>query len=265
MKYKIFIFFTVGLILYLIDLALNSYDNKDIHISDQEITSLISAWKSQIGRNPNEDEIARIINNLVEEEILYREAINLGLDKEDRIIKRRMAQKISFLKQESIIDSPSNKDLQEYFNNNKEKYYIDSTFTFTHYYFSFENNSKERSQKAFKNLINNTDVNSDPFFLGKNFVNINLKRIKSEFGEEFGLFFNENIELNKWIEPIKSEFGHHIIYVSSYKKGYLPEITMVIQQVEVDFIQTKRDEAVKEFLKKVKPSYTIYINPNLQF
>ena len=179
MKYKIFIFFTVGLILYLIDLALNSYDNKDIHISDQEITSLISAWKSQIGRNPNENEIARIINNLVEEEILYREAINLGLDKEDRIIKRRMAQKISFLKQESIIDSPSNKDLQEYFNNNKEKYYIDSTFTFTHYYFSFENNSKERSQKAFKNLINNTDVNSDPFFLGKNFVNINLKRIKS--------------------------------------------------------------------------------------
>ncbi len=102
MKYKIFIFFTVGLILYLIDLALNSYDNKDIHISDQEITSLISAWKSQIGRNPNEDEIARIINNLVEEEILYREAINLGLDKEDRIIKRRMAQKISFLKQRII-------------------------------------------------------------------------------------------------------------------------------------------------------------------
>ena len=129
MKYKIFIFFTVGLILYLIDLALNSYDNKDIHISDQEITSLISAWKSQIGRNPNEDEIARIINNLVEEEILYREAINLGLDKEDRIIKRRMAQKISFLKQESIIDSPSNKDLQEYFNNNKEKYYHCSVYS----------------------------------------------------------------------------------------------------------------------------------------
>ena len=99
-------------------MGLNSYDEKEIYISDQEIISLVTAWKSQVGRNPNDDEIARIINNLVEEEILYREAIKLGLDREDRIIKRRLAQKISFLKQESIPDSPSNEDLIEYFNKN---------------------------------------------------------------------------------------------------------------------------------------------------
>ena len=80
-------------------MGLNSYDEKEIYISDQEIISLVTAWKSQVGRNPNDDEIARIINNLVEEEILYREALKLGLDREDRIIKRRLAQKISFLKQ----------------------------------------------------------------------------------------------------------------------------------------------------------------------
>ena len=98
MKYKISIFFTIGLVLYLIDIGLNSYNDKEIYISDQEIISLINAWKSQVGRNPNDDEIARIINNLVEEEILYREALLLGLDAEDKIIKRRLAQKISFLK-----------------------------------------------------------------------------------------------------------------------------------------------------------------------
>ncbi len=99
MKYKLSIFFIIGLTLYLIDIGLNSYDEKEIYISDQEIISLVTAWKSQVGRNPNDDEIARIINNLVEEEILYREALKLGLDREDRIIKRRLAQKISFLKQ----------------------------------------------------------------------------------------------------------------------------------------------------------------------
>ena len=72
MKAKIFIFFSIGLLVYLIDIGLNPDDNaKNIYISDQEITSLISAWKSQVGRKPTEDEIARIINNLIEEEILY--------------------------------------------------------------------------------------------------------------------------------------------------------------------------------------------------
>ena len=81
MKYKLYIFFIIGLTLYLIDIGLNSYDEKEIYISDQEIISLVTAWKSQVGRNPNDDEIARIINNLVEEEILYREALKLGLDR----------------------------------------------------------------------------------------------------------------------------------------------------------------------------------------
>ena len=82
MKYKISIFFIIGLILYLIDIGLNYNDEKEIYISDQEIISLVSAWKSQVGRNPNDDEITRIINNLVEEEILYREALKLGLDRD---------------------------------------------------------------------------------------------------------------------------------------------------------------------------------------
>ena len=64
MKRKISIFFLIGITLYLIDIGLNSYNDKEIYISDQEIISLVNAWKSQVGRNPNEDEITRIINNL---------------------------------------------------------------------------------------------------------------------------------------------------------------------------------------------------------
>ena len=102
MKKRVLIFLIIGLVLYYLDLSINSDQDKDVYISDQEIISLITAWESQVGRTPNDNEIARIINNLVEEEILYREALNLGLEKDDRIIKRRLAQKISFLKQESI-------------------------------------------------------------------------------------------------------------------------------------------------------------------
>ena len=263
MDYKITIFFFIGLLIYLIDIALNSYDEKEIYISDEEIISLVSAWKSQVGRNPNDDEIARIINNLVEEEILYREAIILGLDKEDRIIKRRLAQKISFLKQESIPNKPTNDELMNYFKANKEQYFIESTYTFTHYFFSADNNSDERSKISYKDLLNDREISSDPFFLGKNFVNFDLRKIENEFGKNFSSYFNK-IELDKWIGPIKSPFGHHIIFVSSYEEGYLPDIASVLKQVEVDYLQIKRDQAVQEYLNQIKSEYKIYINPDLQ-
>ena len=127
---------------------LNNYDDKEIFISDSEITSLITAWRSQVGRNPNDDEVARIINDLVQEEILYREALKLGLDQDDRIIKRRLAQKLSFLKQESVEKLPSSQELKDFFNDNKEKYYIEPEYTFTHYFFSSENNSFDRSNNC---------------------------------------------------------------------------------------------------------------------
>jgi len=95
---RIIVFFLIGLLIFVLDIGFNSeQDSKDIYISDQELTSLLSAWKSQVGTPPNDEEIVNIINNFVQEEILYREALLLNLDEEDRIIKRRLAQKITFL------------------------------------------------------------------------------------------------------------------------------------------------------------------------
>ena len=113
MNLRIIVFFLIGLIIFLLDVAFNSeQDSKDIYISDQELTSLLSAWQSQVGRPPNDEEIVNIINNFVQEEILYREALLLNLDEEDRIIKRRLAQKITFLKQETVPEDPSQEELK---------------------------------------------------------------------------------------------------------------------------------------------------------
>ena len=76
MNLRIIVFFIIGLVIFLLDISLNSQeDSKDIYISDQELTSLLSAWQSQVGRPPSDEEIVNIINNLVQEEILYREII----------------------------------------------------------------------------------------------------------------------------------------------------------------------------------------------
>ena len=250
--------------MYLVDTVMSADEDKNIFVSDQEILSLISAWKSQVGRDPTDDELARIINNLIDEEILYREALLLGLDQEDTIIKRRLAQKISFLKEESIPEIPTAEELNEYFKNNKEKYYIEPSFTFTHYYFSENNNSLERSHQALKALQDNNKVKSDPFYLGKTFANEPLRNINTNFGESFS---KELItaDLAVWNGPFESTYGHHIVYINSVNPGYIPEIEEVLRQVEVDFLQIKREQAVKGFLNNIRSEYTIFINPDLKF
>jgi len=264
LKYKVLIFFVIGLCLYLIDTSINADEDKNIFVSDQEILSLVSAWKSQVGRDPTDDEVYRIINSLIEEEILYREALKLGLDSEDKIIKRRLAQKITFLKQETFADKLSEEELNNFFNANRENYYIDPTYSFSHYFFSFENDSKNRANDAYLKVNASQNINSDPFFLGKNFANENLKNIGRNFGKNFTNLIQET-KLNQWSSPIESAYGHHLIYISDYKEGYYPIIDEVLNQVKVDLLQSKRDTAIKDYLDQVKTEYVVIINPDLKF
>ena len=262
---KILAFFGIGIVILVLDLVFNyDEDELNIFISDQEIESLIYAWELQVGRSPTRTDIKNIIDDVIKEEILYREALRLNLDLEDRIIKRRLAQKISFLKEESIPEIPTTKELNEYYKNNKEKYYIEPSFTFTHYYFSENNNSLERSQQAIKALQDNYKVKSDPFYLGKTFANEPLRNINTNFGKTFSKELIE-ADLNQWNGPFESTYGHHIVYINSVNQGYIPEIEEVLRQVEVDFLQIKREQAVKSFLNNIRSEYTIFINPDLKF
>ena len=93
---------------------------------------------------------------------------------------------ISFLKEESIPNIPTKDEILKYYDDNTDKYFVDETFTFTHLFYSSENNSEERAENAYKDIIKGFDVNADPFFLGKNFVNKTLININSDFGKNFG-------------------------------------------------------------------------------
>ena len=150
---KILAFFGIGIVILFLDLVFNyDEDELNIFISDQEIESLIYAWELQVGRSPTRTDIKNIIDDVIKEEILYREALRLNLDLEDRIIKRRLAQKISFLREETSIAPPKSDELQKFFDKNLDSYIFPERFTFTHLYFSSERNGKQRSEEALKNI-----------------------------------------------------------------------------------------------------------------
>ena len=266
MRKRIVIFLIVGFLIYLIDLALNpDENNKDIYISDQELTSLIAAWKSQVGRDPTDEEIVKIINNLVEEEILYREALELGLDKEDRIIKRRLAQKITFLKQETLTENPNQLELREFYEENKEKYFKKPNYSFTHLFFAKGADSEARSIQALNDLLaDKKPVDSDPYLLGKNFTEKTLEEIERNFGNGFTVGFDA-LELNKWSGPFVSSFGHHLVLLRDYEEGFYPSFNELSDQILSDYLALIKENAVNRYINDVKSEYRVIINPNLQF
>ena len=262
MSKKLILFLGIGLSIFLIDLFLNPpNEDKTIYISNEEVIALINTWSLQVGREPNNDEIRSIIDSLIEEEILYREALRLGLDSEDRIIKRRLAQKITFLKQETISTEPEIEKLEKFYEEAKEIYLVPQNFSFTHLYFAENKNGNERAAQAIDDLLNDKSViSADPFLLGKNFSNRSLLDIERDFGEAFSKAFL-TFSLGNWQGPVSSTYGSHLVKILDSNEEYMPSFEEVISQVRVDFLLKQRDLQIKNFVDELKTDYQVIISP----
>ncbi len=223
---------------------------------------MIYAWELQVGRSPTRTDIKNIIDDVIKEEILYREALRLNLDLEDRIIKRRLAQKISFLREETSIAPPKPDELQKFFEKNLESYIFPERFTFTHLYFSSERNGEQRSEEALRNIQENEDSlpKSDPFMLGKNFVEKSRFEIQRDFGNQFSEVFEEPI-FDRWLGPVESAYGFHAVKLLNKVESFTPNLSQVKEKVEVDFYLEEKQKTLDSYLLELRDKYQVIINP----
>ena len=260
MKQKLLIFFLIGVFIFLIDITFNEDSPNKITIYESELDSLINTWVTQVGRDPTNDEIDGIIKQLIDEEILYREALKLGLDKNDIIIKRRMAQKISFLKQESSVRNPTEEEILSYYKENKEDYFVESTYTFSHIYFSKDDQAESRSIKALELIEEGQESNifGDPFLQGKNFSSKTIRELQRSFGDQFSQSI-QNLSVKKWSGPISSEYGEHLIFINSYSDSYLPDLSKIVELVVSDILVRDQSQSTENYLKELRKEYEVEI------
>ena len=203
-------------------------------------------FEEKLASMPKE-ELEELINNYVREEVLYREAMAMGLDKEDFIIKRRMIQKVEFISQgiSEAIGDPSDEDIREYFETNKESYYVPPIATFTHVFYDFKKwkpedaRAKAEAEVKFLNK-NNFDFNQAPsrgdrFFYHTNYVERDVEYIKSHFGAQMtSAIFEAEPSGNSWIGPFPSEYGYHVVMLTMKQVGRYPELNEVLSRVTED-------------------------------
>lgn len=208
------------------------------------------------------EELEQLVKDFVREEALHREAKALGMDKNDYIIKRRMIQSIEFITNGFVTAAVdvSDEEVQQFFEANREDYFIAPFVTFTHVYFSTEDrNHAEVAAVANEKLVelNKLQVtfgdapqHGDRFPYFVNYVERGPEFVASHFGEQMtdSIFALEPDE-SAWHGPFQSQFGFHLVKLTRKADGRQPVLDELIDRVREDAkraaVKRKREEAIQ--------------------
>lgn len=213
-------------------------------------------------------QIEKLLEEFIREEVLFREAKSLNLNETDYIIRQRLVQKMEYLLRASEIKRPVN--LGEFYALNKDRYLTPKKITFTHIFFGKkERGSWSESERSAEKLLTDflskppgkgSEINSgDRFVFHKNYVDKSSEHISSHFGKEFSDALFE-LGIGTWEGPIKSAYGHHIVYVSNISEEGVKDLEEIYDQVEWDAKQAAITELTETFIVDLKKKYKLVVD-----
>jgi hypothetical protein len=239
-----------------------------ITVTEDDIRWLSSAWARQWRRPPTREELDGLIRNHIREEILYREALDMGLDRDDTIIRRRLVQKIEFLT-EDLIDQidPSEDELRDYFDENLDTYRIPERRTFTHIYFSVDRRGDDAPADAEAELSRLRARSQPPerapelgdrFMMQYDYPRRSQAEVAQHMGREFAqaLF---DLAPGEWQGPVRSGYGVHLVRISAVDDSVVPEFSQVADRVRDDLQRQRRETANEAFYSGLKQRYEIVV------
>ena len=227
-------------------------------IVDQGLRDRLSmVWQASYGRSPNADELRGLIEEHLVEEMLYREALSLGLDQQDQIVRRRLAQKIRFLSEDSLLlDKPSEGDLQEWFEERPTEYALVPTISFHHIYVNPEvqgTGLELRLNDIARQLAEPGQAQSPPvgdvFLLPNAYNEAPLHRIVNDLGSNF-VSALDSLPVRTWSQPIESAYGLHFVWIEQRSAGTVPEFNQVLEEVARDYERAQRESSKSGFYRQ---------------
>ena len=208
--------------------AANSDTSRRIELTNDDIRQLEISWTAQWQRPPTPEEMRNLVEDKVRQEILYREGLALGLDRDDTIVKRRLAQKMEFLADDvSALRDPSLDELKKWYAKNGSHFSLPSRITFRHLYFSPDKRgaqARDAAASALAKLAGKTadaiDLTTlaDSFMFQDHYGDRTPDQVANVFGTKFAeeLF---KLRPGEWNGPVESGLGWHLVWVDSITAG----------------------------------------------
>lgn len=229
-------------------------------VSQQRIMHLSVLFEKTWKRPPTTAELEVLIEKYVVEEMYYREALSLGLEQDDGVIRRRLQQKMEFIILDlSELMDPSDEELTAYLQSNQHNYQTPATFSFKQVYI---NPSKHTSaqQSALLLLENSRRVEpvGDSTLLPAQFNLTSADRIDNTFGDGFAQALND-AEIGQWHGPIVSSYGLHLVFVSEKQQPRMPALSEIKSIIVRDWLHEKQLAMKKKLDENLRIKYQVVI------
>jgi len=235
-----------------------------IVITQGVVTDLVTQHVAARGREPSADELNHLIESYVREEILYREGVKLGLDRDDIVVKRRVRQKIELIAEEDASTrTPTDADLSAYLAANPARFAQPAILTFEQVFLGPSTADPGRVRAvavAYRALRNGADPAElgTPTLLPHRMALMAADLVARDFGPSFAAAL-ENARVGEWVGPIDSSFGAHYARVSDRTPAVAPPLAAVRDQVVREWENERRQRARNDAYATMRGGYEVRI------
>ncbi|HEY5734348.1 MAG TPA: peptidylprolyl isomerase [Gammaproteobacteria bacterium] len=264
----LFQFVVLGALLFFVYYLFNddsaATNPRKIIVDQQEIKRLSQQFRRTWMRPPTNEELDGLVNDFIKEEILYREALALGLDKGDLVIRRRMRQKMEFLNEDLVQPpEPTDMELQQFLDTHMDSFREPVRISFSQIFINQGEKATQRASRLLAKLkpgaeITNAKYHGDPTLLPRD-----MKRASSfEISRTFGNQFTEAIlgaPEGEWSGPYVSGYGLHIIYLAKRFPGSEPSLTEVRKEVQSEWEIEQQRKINNRFYDALRERYSIEV------
>jgi len=254
-------------------LAFNFVDDSEearadtIVVSTGQVAQLSEAFNRTWQRPPSDEELNGLIEDHVREEVYYREAMAMGLDRDDTIVRRRMRQKLEFVTDDFVAAvDPTDEQLETYFNIHPDEFLVPSRVSFEQIYFSLERRGEQAVRDAESLLARLNSAGSkvepidagDTLMLPGSFDNIFENDVARHFGTEFATALTD-VPVGNWSGPLESAYGLHLVLIREREPGLLPPLEDVRDTVQREWEAARRTEAKEAFYQGLRKRYEVSV------
>ena len=240
-----------------------------VRITASEVAWLKETWSRQWQREPSREELRGLVTDFLKEELLAREARAMRLDEDDTIVRRRLAQKVAFLVEDTArLTEPTEQDLRRFYEAHPEHFQTGARVSFTHVFFSRQKrgDAEADAQAALAELARGADAAElgDRLLIDAEMSDADERAVAGQFGPDFARTVL-TLKTGVWSGPVVSGYGLHLVRVSELTPGRLRDFAEVRAQV-LDRWRNDQERASSEryfagLLKKYRVSVDESVKP----
>jgi peptidyl-prolyl cis-trans isomerase C len=239
-----------------------------IELTQDDLIQMSVTWLAQGRPAPTPEQMRSLVEGRVREEILFREALALGLDKGDTIIRRRLAQKMEFLAEDvSALEEPRPEEIRAWFASNAQRFALAPRVSFRHLYFSFDGRgerAREAAAEARGKLAGKVGEwpaatgLADPFMFQDHYADRSFDEMAKLFGPSFARALLQ-LEPGSWQGPVESGYGWHVIWVDSIAPSRVPAFEEIEPDVKSEWLAEQRAEAKRTAFEAMRARYQVVL------